>query len=291
MSIPNKIGLHPHKRQKLNDDKMENKLLFSSQMPNQKQNINDLNDNDNEDELYHSYASERSILPSGKEDQGATVEITNENDETIKSKIETQSKITSKGHDRYRGLKQYEDPSKSNLKNPIPKFKGIGPQRAPDNVKITCRFDYQPDICKDWKETGYCGYGMSCKFLHDRSDYKFGWQLDRDYKKKEELKNLRLQKKMCQLKMTIMKYMIATAMMEVTMITQMIQNYLLLVIFVDNHLKKKPVITNCNHYYCEQCALNQYRKTPACAICGENTHGQFHTADKLIKTQMSKKKD
>jgi len=54
---------------------------------------------------------------------------------------------------------------------------------------------------------------------------------------------------------------------------------------------KKPVITNCNHYYCEQCALNQYRKTPACAICGENTHGQFHTADKLIKTQMSKKKD
>lgn len=29
----------------------------------------------------------------------------------------------------------------------------------------------QPDICKDYKETGFCGFGDSCKFLHDRSDY------------------------------------------------------------------------------------------------------------------------
>ena len=42
-----------------------------------------------------------------------------------------------------------------------------------------CRFDYQPDICKDYKETGYCGYGDACKFVHDRGDYKSGWELDR----------------------------------------------------------------------------------------------------------------
>lgn len=64
--------------------------------------------------------------------------------------------------------------------------------------------DYQPDICKDYKgmyrtnyfklsfmivlhlhtymlETGYCGYGDSCKFLHDRGDYKSGWQLEREW--------------------------------------------------------------------------------------------------------------
>ena len=41
------------------------------------------------------------------------------------------------------------------------------------------RFDYQPDICKDYKETGYCGYGDACKFVHDRGDYKSGWELDR----------------------------------------------------------------------------------------------------------------
>ena len=44
---------------------------------------------------------------------------------------------------------------------------------------MTVRFDYQPDICKDYKETGYCGYGDSCKFIHDRGDYKSGWEIDR----------------------------------------------------------------------------------------------------------------
>lgn len=55
-----------------------------------------------------------------------------------------------------------------------------GPVRAPVNLRATVRWDYQPDICKDYKETGFCGFGDSCKFLHDRSDYKFGWQLERE---------------------------------------------------------------------------------------------------------------
>jgi len=54
-----------------------------------------------------------------------------------------------------------------------------GPLRASTNVRMTVRFDYQPDICKDYKETGYCGYGDSCKFIHDRGDYKSGWEIDR----------------------------------------------------------------------------------------------------------------
>lgn len=55
-----------------------------------------------------------------------------------------------------------------------------GPVRAPANLRATVRWDYQPDICKDYKETGFCGFGDSCKFLHDRSDYKFGWQLEQE---------------------------------------------------------------------------------------------------------------
>ena len=54
-----------------------------------------------------------------------------------------------------------------------------GPLRANVNVRSTVRFDYQPDVCKDYKETGYCGYGDACKFVHDRSDYKSGWELER----------------------------------------------------------------------------------------------------------------
>jgi Zinc finger C-x8-C-x5-C-x3-H type (and similar) len=54
-----------------------------------------------------------------------------------------------------------------------------GPQRVSQFVRTTIRVDYQPDICKDYKETGFCSYGDTCKFLHDRGDYKSGWELDR----------------------------------------------------------------------------------------------------------------
>ncbi|KMS95178.1 hypothetical protein BVRB_011650 [Beta vulgaris subsp. vulgaris] len=36
-----------------------------------------------------------------------------------------------------------------------------GPLRASVHVRVSAGFDYQPDICKDYKETGYCGYGDS----------------------------------------------------------------------------------------------------------------------------------
>ena len=48
--------------------------------------------------------------------------------------------------------------------------------------------DYKPDICKDFRDTGYCGYGDACKFLHDRSDYKSGWQLERDWEESQKKK-------------------------------------------------------------------------------------------------------
>ena len=63
-----------------------------------------------------------------------------------------------------------------------------GPIRPSGNVRVTCRFDYQPDICKDYKETGFCGFGDSCIFLHDRGDYKSGWQLDQDWDKEQKQK-------------------------------------------------------------------------------------------------------
>ena len=54
-----------------------------------------------------------------------------------------------------------------------------GPIRATSNIRTITLVDYQPDVCKDYKETGFCGYGDSCKFLHDRGDYLAGWQLDK----------------------------------------------------------------------------------------------------------------
>jgi hypothetical protein len=69
----------------------------------------------------------------------------------------------------------------------------FGPMRAPSFLRVTSRFDYQPDICKDYKETGFCGYGDNCKFLHDRGDYKSGWQMEREWEDKQASKRRRMQ--------------------------------------------------------------------------------------------------
>ena len=69
-----------------------------------------------------------------------------------------------------------------------------GPLRASAFVRVSARFDYQPDVCKDYKETGFCSYGDACKFMHDRGDYKSGWELDREWEEEQKRRQEALQK-------------------------------------------------------------------------------------------------
>lgn len=83
----------------------------------------------------------------------------------------------------YKGLNNYTDYKQGfRREQTIGSEKGggaHGPLRASQHVRTTVIFDYKPDICKDYKETGYCGYGDACKFVHDRGDYKSGWELEK----------------------------------------------------------------------------------------------------------------
>jgi RING finger protein 113A len=121
-----------------------------------------------------------------------------------------------------------------------------GPLRASAHIRVSARFDYQPDICKDYKETGYCGYGDSCKFMHDRGDYKSGWQLERDWDEAEKERKRNL------------------AMGHGGDDDDHVHGddddnddddelpfacYICREPFVD------PVVTKCKHYFCEHCAL------------------------------------
>ena len=54
---------------------------------------------------------------------------------------------------------------------------------------------------------------------------------------------------------------------------------------------KNPIVTKCVHYFCEQCAIDRYRKkNPSCAICGGRTDGVFNTAKGLQKKLDEKKR-
>jgi RING finger protein 113A len=66
-----------------------------------------------------------------------------------------------------------------------------GPIRATAYMRSTAVIDYKPDICKDYKETGYCGYGDSCKFIHDRGDYKTSYELEAEWEQEQKRRRLR----------------------------------------------------------------------------------------------------
>ena len=155
-----------------------------------------------------------------------------------------------------------------------------GPLKGPTNVRISCRFDYQPDICKDYKETGYCGYGDSCKFMHDRGDYKAGWQIDQEWDKDQKLladgKSLDNDDD---------KWLIK----EGEDAGEDSDEDLPFACLYCRKDFKFPVVTKCGHYFCEACAIKCHAKSPKCFTCGQPTGGVFNTA-KDLKEKLENKR-
>lgn len=125
--------------------------------------------------------------------------------------------------------------------------------------------------CKDYKQTGFCGFGDTCKFLHAREDYKQGWELDRDW----EIKGKPSGAKKVNNKLT------GAADGESDSDSELEGIPFACVICKKEY--KMPIVTKCGHYFCESCALGRYRKNPSCAICGAGTNGIFNAAKGLQK--------
>ncbi|KAI8348668.1 hypothetical protein BD560DRAFT_410650 [Blakeslea trispora] len=159
-------------------------------------------------------------------------------------------------------------------KNTVNSKMSVGPQRAPANLRITQRFDYQPDICKDYKETGFCGYGDTCIFLHDRGDYKTGWQLEKEWEDAQKNKSRFGESDPNQ-------YAISEDSSD---------EELPFACLICREEFTHPVVTRCEHYFCEACAIKNYKKSPKCFACGAPTQGVFNTAKKLLERLESKRK-
>lgn len=70
--------------------------------------------------------------------------------QAIAERNKTLQELSEDGKELYRGMGGYKQ---------YVQTKSAGPLRTTTHVRSSVRFDYQPDICKDYKETGYCGYG------------------------------------------------------------------------------------------------------------------------------------
>lgn len=146
--------------------------------------------------------------------------------------------------------------------------------RASANIRVTNRFDYQPDICKDYKETGYCGYGDSCIYMHDRGDYKAGWQLDKEWEEEQRAKKVAL----------------IEGLDDKDESSSDDDDEVPFACLICREEFKHPVVTKCNHYFCEKCALKRYAKTPKCAACQTPTGGLFNAVSKDFMKKVAERK-
>lgn len=168
----------------------------------------------------------------------------------------------------YKGTANY---SNFIQKNPDAPNRQVGPVKAPTNIRTITVTDFAPDVCKDYKQTGFCGFGDSCKFLHAREDYKQGWQLDKEWElvgsKSKSGANAKS------------KGAVDDNMDEEE---KMLENTPFACIICKEPYKT-PVQTKCGHYFCEKCAMGRYMKEKkrTCAACGADTGGTFHVAKKL----------
>lgn len=184
------------------------------------------------------------------------------------------------GGGAYKGTANYQSFIQ---KNPNAPTRQVGPIKAPTNIRTITVTDFAPDVCKDYKQTGFCGFGDSCKFLHAREDYKQGWELDRDWEVGTKGKKVA-----------------GKTMASANRATKdgdggsddddAALEGIPFACIICKKPYKNPIITKCGHYFCESCALQRYRKTPSCAACGAGTGGVFNGA-KNLKKLLDKKRE
>lgn len=188
-------------------------------------------------------------------------------------------------------------------KQPRNKFLA-GPLKATTFVRTTARFDYQPDICKDYKETGFCGFGDTCIYLHDRGDTKSGWEMEQEYEGKKKAEEERKGREMERFMKSMMCGEVGGTSGGGGVKGDSNLDYdekednitddgIPFACHICRGPFHNPVVTTCGHYFCESCMQSRIRGdvtndgvggggTTGCPICQKDTHGVLNHPQKLV---------
>jgi hypothetical protein len=140
---------------------------------------------------------------------------------------------------------------------PLPEtISQLGPQKSSskppsNNQKYAVRFDYKADRCKDFTDTGYCGFGDSCVFLHDRSEYKTSWELDAEFEAQQASKP------------------------EAT--KESVDYDKICLICKKDEMIQPKMLPECRHQFCAECISNRLRLKLKCPNCKKSVIGTLKT--------------
>jgi len=238
---------------------------------NDSQNLNEGEDRETESSA-HCVCTDEFALPlygDGGATQQAESVIREDGRRKMQKRLEISRKIKS-GEVKagvYRGMNAYPvyaEKSERDITNA--KFTGsLGPVKPPSHIRTSCRFDYAMGLCKDWAEAGYCGFGDGCIFVHDRSDVKTGWQLEKEWAEEQELKRRAAfegdKGDSDDLEVKSDKEEVSTC----------------------GICEEEPVDavqTSCQHLFCYRCALQHYASSSKCKVCDKPTRGIFNSVTK-----------
>ncbi len=159
-----------------------------------------------------------------------------------------------------------------------------GPIRASKFIRTTSRFDYEPEICKDYKDTGFCGFGDSCIYLHDRTNMKSGRALEEEWEAKKRMEQEKKEAEINMFCTIIENNTSGTGADKSAGAIPSEEDGLPFACHVCRGPFEEPVVTQCSHYFCQSCILKRVRdeNDPTCPICNQDTNGVFNYPAKLV---------
>ena len=240
-----------------------------------KSNNNSNNNNNSQNDLMHRYehsesggVSQKDLATSTQQHHPTSMTASKEEDRTDTTNSSSNPTTTQK--------QSQSQPQRN-------KFLAA-PIRAPTNIRTTCRFDYQPDICKDYKQTGFCGFGDSCIYLHDRGNTLSGWQLEKVWEQKQKTKREQQEQQITQFMNRQSGGSDGGNNTNDAAVVAADDDGLPFACYLSRAVFDEPIVTPCGHYFNQGC-LQDYFTTnnhQQCPICSSETHGVMNQPTKLI---------